>query len=260
MKGKKKYNRAKLDEILTDKVTQEKYIGSFQIYNDVQEICIIKPKNAIISGVDNQRVWRHAIHIDELLNKNDIKSDRPHSKTKKTSNAFETHSRDMPLAERLKREYLDKLPDQHEMHKRIVGALQSLGLNNDQLEVSAYIAVQGEIDELSQEAWSRIPTFKEEKQTRGKWNIQSHYKTYWKPWADAGVLFRDVMGQYDSYLVQRLSIWCSQQGLDTHDYLPPKASARVDRNIENFDKLSAEKAAKTAGNIRSRDARGYEAN
>ena len=167
-------------------------------------------------------------------------------KAQKASTQFEERAHDLSLAAKLKAEYFDKLPDRLDLQKQTADMLGKAGLRGDKLDVAASVAVEGHFGTLLDEAWSKIPSYKDEKEARKsraeKWDVYSHYDEYWKMWSDAGFLFRDQMSKYDDHLVGLLQTYCGRDGLSKDRWLPPVKSVRIDQEIENLELMTGKDA------------------
>ena len=245
-----KEQEAEWGKLFFEDMEGNKHEASFETYVNESEICIASPISDII---ENERT-SSAETLDELTEKTPDQGT-----TGKTKDKFKGATDPSLSAEQVNLAYLKKLPDQHGMHSKIVQALKNMGLEGDKLDAAAQIAVLGHIEKITSAAWSIIPMYNahkfELKTARQKWDKQSHYTVFWKPWADKGLLFRDQLRGYDPSLVQGLENWCSQsidQRPVSH-YLPPVKSVRLDREINQIDNLVGKDAARAESAARHRN-------
>ena len=66
-------------------------------------------------------------------------------------------------------------------------------------------------------------------------NVLTFYKKWWKPYADAGLLFRPTLAKYDSKIVQGMFGHCQRHPEDgrASDILPPTQKEYIDERIRN---------------------------
>jgi len=138
-----------------------------------------------------------------------------------------------------------------------------LGLIGDDVPVAAAIAARAHLQCMHEKEWSKIPLYLEEKARRrvssrtglgetNGWSAHEHYKKYWKPWADKGVLYQFDLRRRDPKLESCIRAWCRRHGKDHTSYLPPVKSELVNLRASSLGTLPARKVISTKQAIEKR--------
>lgn len=142
---------------------------------------------------------------------------------------------------------------QKEMEERVSRALMELGLEQEDTEVAAVIAVRSHLEKKLHESLSTIPIYSELKQLKRqqhiKWDVIQHLETYYRDLIDSGLLYRDDMRHHDASFVKNLEGWCTRNDLpQAPPYLPPTQNERTKKRVSELDYLTGTEARNASRN------------
>ncbi|PHR93691.1 MAG: hypothetical protein COA69_03395 [Robiginitomaculum sp.] len=236
--------------------------------NSVKKVLGKRSKNDTVYHIGKEE-YEALIYNPEkhLLKEPSQPSDKKQPDKRRPSKDFEALTGNYVTPKFIKQNYFDKIPDRIQLKKKLLNDFADQGLKGDKLNISAEIAIQSHIEWICTQAWQHIPKYSDlkseikseiksaEEPNNTKWDANTHYEQYWKPWVKLGLLYRDQMRHYDSGLVNSIHTWCNRHGHSQDNYLPPKKSDRVDLLADKLDVLVGEEALAVRSSLSSRKAR-----